>query len=203
MQLKAYLLLLTVTFLGVSQLNPLFPREQWLQHTPTAIAICVLAYDIRKNWLTRSAYLCVIAFLWLHILGARYIYSCVPYDAWYAKIFGVTLSQVFGFERNHYDRLVHFLFGWLMLLASTSIIGRSGSIRGTWNLCFAFCVVTTFSGVYEVFEWFLTIVMASHDAIAYNGQQGDNWDAQKDMGLAILGSLLALPFARLMRSPLR
>ena len=64
---------------------------------------------------------------------------------------------------------------------------------------FAFCIVTAFSGIYEVFEWLLTVVMAQHDADAYNGQQGDVWDAQKDIGIAMIGSVIAMPFVTLIR----
>ncbi len=75
------------------------------------------------------------------------------------------------------------------------MITRSTSI---WQSVFySFCVVTTFSGIYEVFEWLLTLVMSPQDAESYNGQQGDPWDAQKDIAIAMIGSLLAIPFVKL------
>jgi putative membrane protein len=80
------------------------------------------------------------------------------------------------------------------------MIDRSTSGTIPQALFFSFCVVTAFSGIYEVFEWLLTVVMAQHDADAYNGQQGDLWDAQKDIGIAMIGSVIAMPFVKFIRS---
>lgn len=60
---------------------------------------------------------CLVVFLWLHILGARYIYSFVPYDDWSRSVLGSGISEWFGWERNHYDRLVHLCFGGLWMVA--------------------------------------------------------------------------------------
>ncbi len=200
MKLKAVLLLLTATFLAITLVNPIYPKEQFLQHAPTVVALIVLAFDCRFQWLTTPAFGSTIAFFWLHILGARYIYSVVPYEQWCFGVFGVTTADLFGFQRNHYDRFVHFAFGWLFLLASSSMIHRHSGCTVIQNAFFSFCVVAAFSGIYEVFEWFLTIVMSPHDADTYNGQQGDTWDVQKDIALAMLGSILAFPFISCVRS---
>jgi putative membrane protein len=200
MKHRSVLLLLTVAFLGITQVSPLYPREQILQHIPTAIVLCMLGVDCRKQYLTWPAFCCTVAFFWLHIFGARWIYSGVPYDDWCFQLFGVTLRETFQFQRNHYDRLVHFAFGWLFLLASFSMIERSTSGSMPQSLFFSFCVVTALSGIYEVFEWLLTVVMAQRDADAYNGQQGDLWDAQKDIGIAMIGSVIAIPFVTFIRS---
>lgn len=193
MKQKGVLLLLTALFLAITQVSPIYPREQTLQHIPTVIAVCFLAFDCRRHFLTWPAFCCVITFFWLHIFGARWIYSAVPYDEWLAGAFGFTLREVLGFQRNHYDRVVHFAFGWLFLIASASMLEKSISEKVWQRLFLSFCVVTALSGFYEVFEWFLTIVMSPHDADAYNGQQGDPWDAQKDIGIAMVGSLMAIP----------
>jgi putative membrane protein len=79
------------------------------------------------------------------------------------------------------------------------MIERSTSGSVPQAVFFSFCVVTAFSGIYEVFEWLLTVVMAQHDADAYNGQQGDVWDAQKDIGIAMIGSVIAMPFVTFIR----
>jgi putative membrane protein len=200
MKYRAVLLLLTAAFLGITQISPIYPREQTLQHTPTAIVLCTLAVDCRKQYLTWTAFCCTVAFFWLHIFGARWIYSGVPYDDWCFRILGVTLRDTFGFQQNHYDRLVHFAFGWLFLIASFSMINKSLSGSNRQVVFFSFCVVTAFSGIYEVFEWLLTVVMAKHDADAYNGQQGDLWDPQKDIGIAMVGSVVAIPFLMFVRS---
>lgn len=200
MQLKPVSLLLTIGFLAITLVRPIYPNEQVLQHVPTLLTLCLLAVDCRWGKLTTATFLCTIAFLWLHILGARYIYSYVPYDQWCSSIFGFTISERFHLHRNHYDRLVHFAFGWLCLLASFSTIDRMGLLSRTQNLLFSFCIAATFSGVYEVFEWVLAVVMSPQTAEAYNGQQGDLWDAQKDIALAMMGSILAIPFCTFVRS---
>ncbi|MFO0941465.1 MAG: DUF2238 domain-containing protein [Pirellulales bacterium] len=194
MYLKPSLLILTSAFLLLTLVNPIYPREQALQHVPTAFVVLALAIDCRRNWLTTPAFVCTILFFLVHILGARYIYSAVPYDELFSSLFGTSTRELFGFHRNHFDRLVHFLFGGLFLVASSSMIERYLISSRLQNLFLSFCVVTAMSGVYEVFEWWLTIVMSPHDADSYNGQQGDMWDAQKDIGLAMLGSVLTMPF---------
>ncbi len=193
MKLKPILLLLTAAFLGITLIQPIYPREQALQHVPTAVVLCVLALDCRRGWLTHWAYVCTIVFFWIHILGARYIYSAVPYDSLLQQLTGTTTKEIFGFERNHYDRLVHLLFGGIYLLATSSMIRRYLNCSTALNIFLSFCVVTAMSGIYEVFEWWLTIVMSPQDAESYNGQQGDMWDAQKDIALAMLGSGLTMP----------
>ncbi|MEZ6057372.1 MAG: DUF2238 domain-containing protein [Planctomycetaceae bacterium] len=197
--MKGAFLLLTAMLLGVSLVQPPFPKEQSLQHLPTVIGIALLSADLRREWLSRAAFLCVIAFLWLHILGARYIYSYVPYDEILLSWTGFSPSLEFGWTRNNYDRLVHFGFGALFIAPCAGLASRWGKLDRGWEIAFALCAVTAMSGVYEVLEWLLAVVMAPDVAEAYNGQQGDHWDAQKDIAIALLGSLLVLPIAYLTR----
>ena len=191
-QLKAALVLTTVVILGLSLIRPLFPREQSLQHAPTVIALILLAVGARRNWLTTKAFVAVVAMLWLHILGARYIYSCVPYDDWSTRFTGISISELFGWQRNHYDRLVHLCFGALCMLPAIEVGRKHGQMARRWSVVFALFAVMTISASYEVFEWLLTVVMSPAHAEAYNGQQGDFWDAQKDMALAFAGSLVTV-----------
>ena len=87
--------------LGLSLVDSPYPRGQALQHAPTVVALALLAVAARRGWLTNPASCCLVAFLWLHILGARYIYSFVPYDDWSTAIWGSSISEWFGWERNH------------------------------------------------------------------------------------------------------
>ncbi len=175
--------------LGFSLLRPIYPREQFLQHGPTALAIAALLVAARKQWLSSTAMTCVLAFLLFHVVGARYIYSYVP--------FGEQLSWLsLGDEapgRNHYDRLVHLAFGLLAMQPLAEVSRRHGGLTFWWSCSFAGCFVLGVSALYEVFEWLLTVVAAPEYADNYNGQQGDGWDTQKDMVLAGLGALGALP----------
>jgi putative membrane protein len=183
--------------LGLSLLDGQYPREQLLQHVPTVVAIMLLGVCVWKEWLTATSLTCVVAFLWLHILGARYIYSYVPYDDWATTLAGTSVSEWFDWQRNHYDRLVHFSFGALCIVPAFEMATRYGKLPPRWAVLFALLAVTTIGSLYEVFEWLLTVVMSPGDAEAYNGQQGDYFDAQKDMALAFVGSLVAMPFVAL------
>lgn len=118
----------------------------------------------------------------LHVLGARYLYSYVPYDDWSYWLWGKTVSGYFGFTRNHYDRLVHFAYGLLLVYPASEVLSRHCHVSlrvGGW-LAVQFILAT--SALYEIGEWALAISVAPDWAEHYNGQQGDRWDAQKDAG---------------------
>lgn len=170
-----------------------FPREIWLQHSATLLVIVGLPLMSRWYPLSNASVTCIIAFMMLHVLGARYIYSCVPYDDWCFGLCGWRPSGPFPGGRNHYDRLVHFAFGALWLLPFWEFSTRHMRVprRAAW--IYALALVMAASLLYELFEYALALTLAPESAEAYNGQQGDMWDAQKDMALAVLGSLLALP----------
>ena len=179
-------------FLCLSLVWPVFPHEQWLQHLPTVVAILLLAVCARKQWLTTPSFACLVALLWLHILGARYIYSYVPYDQWAEALCGTSVSDWCGWQRNHYDRLVHLCFGALLVWPVREVAARHAVLSPRWALLLAVMVVITISAAYEIFEWMIAVVMSPHNAEAYNGQQGDFWDSQKDMALALAGSLVSV-----------
>lgn len=191
--LPTLIVLFTFTGLAVSLLDPHFPQDQLLQHIPTLPSMLVILYGTRKGWWSLSAVVCLMIFAWLHILGARFVYSCVPYDEWSRQLFGISISESFGWKRNHFDRFVHLIFGAVMLLPVAEIFLLRGIRNLTDNLFISFCFLTAVSCVYEILEWGAAVVMSPDRAEAYNGQQGDSWDAQKDMALACLGTLLAIP----------
>jgi putative membrane protein len=124
-------------------------------------------------------------FFVLHGIGAHYTYSEMP---WFSPI-----TQFFGFERNHYDRLIHFLFGFLLFLPFYELfLSFQKSKRNTLLLTLAFLFAV--SGMYEVIEWIATEVTHSELGTAFLGMQGDPWDSQKDMLLCYVGSSLAFLF---------
>ncbi len=174
----------------LAQIDQPYPEVALLQHLPTMIFIVASPMLLRRWPLSTAAMACIVGFLLLHTLGGRYAYSNVPYDGWVDALTGATVSDVFGWSRNHYDRLVHFAFGLLAMLPVAELARRSAmGIRGALLAGLAF--VLAVSSLYEIFEWLLTIVAAGEMADRYNGQQGDIWDAQKDMALATLGALVA------------
>ncbi len=169
-----------------------YPEQTYLQHIPTVLALAALALLAKRDPLSNASFTCLILFLLLHILGARYIYSYVPYDRWAQGLFGADLTSTFGFQRNHYDRVVHFAFGLLWVRPVREVCERWFRVPPKFARYTAFEFVLAFSLLYELFEWGLTMVLSPQDAAAYNGQQGDIWDAHKDMSLAMLGALLGL-----------
>ena len=106
----------------VSFIAPPYPDQLLLQHIPTAIALLGLAMLHRFVDISRAAFICMIAFLCLHLVGARYIYSYVPYDSWSESLFGVGISELLGWRRNNYDRLVHFGYGLLLVRPALEIL---------------------------------------------------------------------------------
>lgn len=185
------LLALTGLFALASLYRSPYPDLAPLQNLPTLAILTGLALLLRWRPLPTSAVACFCAFLWLHTLGGRYAYSYVPYDAWFAAIGLPEPGEVLGRGRNAYDRLVHIAFGLLLVHPIAQFLGRHVGARPRAGLCIAVALVYAGSAVYEVFEWLLTLVMADDNAEAYNGQQGDMWDAQKDMACAVAGALVA------------
>lgn len=169
-----------------------YPEQMFLQHIPTVIVLASWPFLARRFPLSDVAVTCLAVFLLLHVLGARYIYSYVPYDRWAEAIFGVSITEHFGFSRNHFDRMVHFAFGALWVRPVWEVCIRHLRVPRRVAYYAAFEFVLAFSMLYELFEWGLSIIVAPDVADAYNGQQGDMWDAQRDMLSAALGALGAL-----------
>ncbi|MGD9644720.1 MAG: DUF2238 domain-containing protein [Pirellulales bacterium] len=184
------LLGVTCLLLVASLWRPLYPQEQFLQHVLTVAALVALAIAARRRWFSTPAFVCMVLFLWLHIIAARYIYSYVPYDDWLQAALGFSPTQVFGWQRNHFDRLVHVFFGALAVLPACEVAQRFGGLGRWWAIAFAVVFVLAVGSIYEIAEWIVAVVLSPESAEAYNGQQGDMWDAQKDMALAAVGALV-------------
>ena len=190
------LLALLAALLLLAQIAQPYPEIALLQHIPTLVFLVASPWLLRRWPLSTASLACIIAFLALHTLGGRYAYSNVPYDDWARALTGTTLSDAMGWTRNHYDRLVHFAFGALSVIPVAEIARRWGGLTPRGATLTVLAWVLAISCLYEMFEWLLTIVAAGATADRYNGQQGDIWDAQKDMAFATLGAILVLPVVR-------
>lgn len=184
-KLTFFLLLVIVTV--ITCINPIYPHEQFLQHVGTILLIIPLLYDVFKDKLPLSAFVGILLFTILHVIGARYLYSYVPYKEWAVSL-GIVDADFFQDTRNHYDRFVHLSFGVLLFPYFVYVCKKWLKQQRLVAILMAWLMIQTGSMIYELFEWFLTIVMTSEEADYYNGQQGDIWDAQKDMALAMIGS---------------
>ncbi len=119
----------------------------------------------------------------LHVIGSHYTYAEVP--------FGYTLQDWFGGDRNMYDRVVHFLFGFLLFYPIREVFMRLAKVKGIWAYIIPIDLLGSFSAIYEIVEWQVAKNVAPEAGLSFLGSQGDIWDAQKDMALAILGAVLA------------
>lgn len=183
----------TLMTVPLSFISAPYPTELLLQHVPTVLGVVLLAAVSFKVRITRFSFGCCLAFVWLHIIGARWIYSFVPYDDVARWISGHTLSETFGWQRNHYDRLVHFASGLLGMPPLAEWLQRSCELRPVHAACLAMTCVLAIGAAYEILEWQIALTFSPTMAESYNGQQGDVWDPQKDLALAWLGSAIALP----------
>ncbi len=176
----------------LAQIDPPYPDTAFLHHLPTLAWILAAPFLLRRWPMSAASVACVAAFFALHTIGGRWTYTEVPYDAAAQALFGTGISDLFGFTRNHYDRLVHFAYGLLVVLPVEEALERHLRVSPRLARYIALESVLAASALYEMFEWALTLAAAGATADAYNGQQGDTWDAQKDMALAALGAVLML-----------
>lgn len=137
------------------------------------------------------SYIVMFIFLCLHTIGSHYTYAEVPYEDWTGAL-GFSFNQLFGFERNQFDRLVHFLFGFLLFYPVRETFMRIVHAKGAWSYYLPVELVMSLSMLYELIEWLVAMTFGGDLGMAYLGTQGDIWDAHKDMGLASLGAAIAM-----------
>ena len=168
-------------------------RQDWLlENFLTVVCVATLAWTYRRFPLSNVSYTLIFVYLCLHTVGAHYTYALVPYDNWFRAVFGTSLSDLAGWKRNHFDRLVHFCFGLLLAYPIREIFCRVAEARGFWGYYLPLDVTMSFSMLYELVEWAVAGIFAGDLGQAYLGTQGDEWDAHKDMALASLGGLITM-----------
>lgn len=173
-------------------------RADWLlENIIVFIALPLFVRGARIRPLSDASYGCLFAFLLLHTIGAHYTYSEVPYDAWFRALSGHSLDDILGWERNNYDRLVHFAYGLLLLPASVELFDRVAPPRGLWRSLLPVLFIMSHSAIYELVEWGAAAAFGGDLGQAYLGTQGDVWDAQKDTALATLGAVTCMTIIRL------
>lgn len=191
-------LVLVAAFL-LTCIEPPYPEYFYLEHVPTVPALVLLVILERRLQMSRLSFVCIALFLALHFVGARYLYSNVPYDEWCEALFGWNLTEQLGLRRNHYDRLVHFLFGLLISFPAYRFFQRILELSHGWSMVFTLQFILAVGGLYEVAEWGVAMIFEPEAAEAYNGQQGDVWDPQRDMLLAAVGAVISLAAIQVVR----
>lgn len=168
----------------VTAINPLYPRDWLIENILVFVYGALLVFTYPRFKFSNLSYALFSLFLSLHLIGAHYTYSETPPGFW--------LQSIFDFERNHYDRLVHFSFGLLMAYPLREILLRQAQVKRQWSYFLAVAVIMSFSAFYEVMEAAVAMVVSPELGSAYLGTQGDEWDAQKDAFLAFSGAIIAM-----------
>ncbi len=185
---------LYMAFAGYWWLLALAPvsRADWvLENVLTVVGVTLLVRGSCAGMLSPGAAVLGLAFLFLHTTGAHFTYSAVPYDDWARSIFGHALSDVTGWQRNHFDRLVHFAFGAMVALPARQWLCNHYALPARYAGGVVLMGVMSLSMLYELIEWAAAITFGDELGSAYVGAQGDEWDAQQDMALATAGALIA------------
>lgn len=192
---RRYLLILAIVFAIEWVLLAIYPydRADWaLENALVAVFVLVLAATHRVFPLSRISYTLIFVFLLLHEIGAHYTYAQVPYDEGFRMLFGFGLNEALGFERNHFDRAIHFSYGLLLAYPIREVFIRVASVRGFWAYFLPLDITMSTSMLFELFEWGAAEFFGGNLGMTYLGTQGDVWDAHKDMALASLGALIAM-----------
>lgn len=177
------LLALTAVALVASGIHP-YDRTTWyLEVAPVLIGAPLLIATYRRFPLTPLLYRLLFVHALILILGGHYTYARVPLGFW--------VQDLMGFARNHYDRLGHFAQGFVPAILAREVLVRKSPLRpGGWLFFLVACVCLAFSATYEFIEWW-SAVLGGSAADDFLGTQGDVWDTQWDMFLALLGAVTA------------
>ena len=182
---------LVILAMLVASIQPLEFESYFLHLAGTVFMLAALLIAFKKVGLSFSSFVLYLIFLLIHIVGAHYLYSYVPYNDWILHSFGFNLDQSMGWSRNMYDRFVHLAYGILLypvLLRLFEVWFPKNKPIVLYLLVIQFIMASSL--IYEWVEWLIALGLSPEDAENYNGQQGDIWDAHMDMLLATIGAML-------------
>lgn len=171
----------------IMAIDPKYPQDWLIENVLVFIFFPFIFLMDKKYHYTLLSLVLLLIFASLHSLGSHYTYSEMEH-------FNV-ITHFFGFERNHFDRLVHFLFGLLVFRILFEMISSSVMTLKT-ALLFTLTIVISISTFYEMLEWLAAMILHPELGMAFLGTQGDVWDAHKDTALAMTGALVNLVFYR-------
>jgi putative membrane protein len=177
------LLVLLILALLLSAINPYDALTWWLETFPVLLGLPVVLLTAKKFPLTPLSYRLLFIHAVILIVGAHYTYARVPLGFW--------TQDLFDLSRNQVDRLGHLAQGFIpAILAREILIRRSALQAGKWLFFLVLCVCLAISAFYELIEWWVAIA-AQQGAVEFLGTQGDIWDTQSDMMMALIGAVLA------------
>ncbi len=178
-----FLLIIGSALLILSGISPK-DRTTWVLETlPILLAVPLLIATWRRFPLTALAYRLIFVHALILMLGGHYTYACVPIGFW--------LQDLLDLSRNHYDRLGHFAQGFVPAILVREILIRTSPLKpGKWLFTLVTAVCLAISAAYELLEWMAALVLGQA-ADAFLGTQGDEWDTQWDMLLALVGAIVS------------
>jgi len=182
---KIFVIALVVWYASFSIATAIAPadREFWMAASILPVLLVAgLVATYRIFPLSGISYFLITLFLTLHTIGVHYTYAEVPFGSW--------LQQALALNRNHFDRIVHFCFGFLLTYPWEEWFRRFAHVRGWLRYYLPNITILGLSGLWEIVESWFAELMKPELGLVFLGSQGDMWDAQKDMSAALYGSLL-------------
>jgi putative membrane protein len=177
------LLAVTAVLLAASAYHPYDPATWWMEVFPIFLGVPVLFLTYKRFRLTPLLYVLICVHAAILSLGGHYTYARVPLGFW--------MQDLFDFSRNHYDRIGHFAQGFIPAMIAREILLRQSPLRrGGWLFFLVCCVCLSVSVLYEFIEWWAALIGGS-GAAEFLGTQGDVWDTQWDMFMALIGAIVA------------
>lgn len=178
-----YPLALLGVFFAVFVLLGIDPADRMIWFAESAlvvVAIPIFVLTYRNLRFSNLSYTALFVFLLLHTIGSHYTYSAVP------------LPEFLDLGRNPYDRIVHFMYGFLMAPLAVELLAAKSPPRGVWIYLMPVFFLTSHAAIFEVLEWIFVAMLGPEHAEAYLCMQGDVWDAQKDMVMAMWGAAIGV-----------
>jgi putative membrane protein len=176
--LFVFLMIWANTLFGTTDIN------NWmLENTLTILFLCFLLFGFRRFQFSDLSYLLICVYLCLHVYGSKYTYAENPLGYW--------LKDQLDWSRNHYDRIVHFSFGFLLAYPMRELFLKWLKYPAAVSWLLPVEITMSVSALYELIEWAVADLFFRAQGAAYLGTQGDVWDAQKDIFLAFSGAILA------------
>lgn len=180
----ALLLVVTIIFIW-SVIKPVSYLDWLAEVSPGVVILIIVIATYNKFRFTTLSYFIIAILSILTFIGGHYTYSEVPFFNW--------IQDEFDLKRNNYDRFGHFLKGLSAIVIRELLLRKTQLTRGAWLFGITVSIVLAVAALYEIIEWASTKINGGEEATTdFLGMQGDQWDAQWDMALALVGSILAL-----------
>lgn len=183
---SGFFLILLTALVAVFAWSAIAPHDRltwWLEVFPVLIALPVLVLTYKNLEFTRLVYVLILIHAIILLVGGHYTYAEVPLFNW--------LRDTFELSRNYYDRVGHFVQGFVpAMIAREVLLKKSPLVAGRWLFFVVACICLSISACYEFVEWWVAVISGS-SADAFLGTQGDVWDTQWDMFIALIGAIIA------------